>query len=135
MSAGALLSMRAIAKRFGATQALRGVDLDVRAGEVMALIGENGAGKSTLTKILAGALLPDAGEVAFAGAPFRSRSPHEARAAGIAMIACLRPSLLATFASASPRISARSCRASRTSCAMSVRRLETLTDRPRTSVS
>jgi ribose transport system ATP-binding protein len=81
-----LLAMTGIAKRFGATQALRDVSLDVRAGECMALIGENGAGKSTLMKVLAGAYQPDAGTIEFAGRPFQPRSPHEARRAGVAMI-------------------------------------------------
>ena len=81
-----LLRMRGISKRFGATQALRSVSLDVAAGEVMALIGENGAGKSTLMKVLAGAHRPDDGEITFAGKPFHPTTPHEARTAGVAMI-------------------------------------------------
>ena len=81
-----LLAMHGIAKRFGATQALRNVSLEVRAGECMALIGENGAGKSTLMKVLAGAHAPDSGAIEFAGRPFLPGSPHEARQAGVAMI-------------------------------------------------
>ena len=84
--ASPLLAMHGIAKRFGATQALRNVSLEVRAGECMALIGENGAGKSTLMKVLAGAHTPDAGSIEFAGRPFLPGSPHEARQAGVAMI-------------------------------------------------
>ena len=84
--ASPLLAMRGIAKRFGATQALRNVSLEVRAGECMALIGENGAGKSTLMKVLAGAHAPDAGTIEFVGRPFAPGSPHEARRAGVAMI-------------------------------------------------
>ena len=53
--------LTAISKRFGATQALDGVSLDLRPGEIHALVGENGAGKSTLVKILAGVHQPDAG--------------------------------------------------------------------------
>jgi ribose transport system ATP-binding protein len=57
----ALLEMRGIAKRFGATVALDRVDLSVGAGEICGLVGENGAGKSTLMGILAGAIQPDEG--------------------------------------------------------------------------
>ena len=61
--AAGLLEMRGISKRFGATRALRNVTLDVRRGEVLALIGENGAGKSTLMKIIAGVQTPTSGEI------------------------------------------------------------------------
>ncbi|MBL8828052.1 MAG: sugar ABC transporter ATP-binding protein [Planctomycetaceae bacterium] len=81
-----LLHMQRIEKRFGGTHALRGVSLEVHAGEVLALIGENGAGKSTLMKILSGALAPDAGTMQFAGAPYHPQGPHAARVAGVAMI-------------------------------------------------
>jgi ribose transport system ATP-binding protein len=78
--------MRGIAKRFGATTALAGVDLSVKSGEIHALIGENGAGKSTLTKILAGAERADSGEMALDGERYAPTSPIDARAAGVAMI-------------------------------------------------
>src|ERR1700722_7982849 len=78
--------MRGGARAFGATRALASVDLEARAGEVHAVVGENGSGKSTLMKILAGAIAPDAGEIALDGAPFRPRSPLEARAAGVAIV-------------------------------------------------
>jgi ribose transport system ATP-binding protein len=81
-----LLQMRAISKSFGATQALRDVSLEVRGGEVMALIGENGAGKSTLMKVLSGAHAPDSGTMELAGQPYAPRGPHAARLAGVAMI-------------------------------------------------
>jgi len=81
-----LLTMRDISKRFGATQALRGVSLDVRAGEVLALIGENGAGKSTLMKILSGAHAPDSGLIELAGQTYAPGNPLQARHAGMAMI-------------------------------------------------
>jgi ABC-type sugar transport system ATPase subunit len=86
MSTPPLLSMRGIEKSFPGVQALRGVDLDLAAGEVLALLGENGAGKSTLMKVLGGAHAADAGELLLDGRPVRFRSPHEARAAGIAVI-------------------------------------------------
>jgi len=80
------LRMEGIRKRFGPTLALRGVDLEVRDGQVLALVGENGAGKSTLMRILAGALAPDAGRMHLGGAPFSPASPRAARAAGVGMI-------------------------------------------------
>src|SRR5258708_33154964 len=82
---GPRFAMRGIRKAFGATLALDGVDLAVRAGEVCALVGQNGAGKSTLMGTLAGALAPDAGEVRLDAEPSRPRSPHDARRAGVAM--------------------------------------------------
>jgi ribose transport system ATP-binding protein len=73
-------------KRFGATVALDGVDLEVSAGEVLALVGENGAGKSTLMKVLSGAHAPDRGEMFLDRVPYRPRRPMDARRAGVAMI-------------------------------------------------
>jgi ABC-type sugar transport system ATPase subunit len=84
--AAPLLEMRGIVKSFPGVQALRGVDLDLTAGEVLALLGENGAGKSTLMKVLGGAHRPDAGTLRLDGQPIAFRSPQEARAAGIAVI-------------------------------------------------
>jgi ribose transport system ATP-binding protein len=75
-----------VSRAFGATKALVSVDFEARAGEVHALIGENGAGKSTLMKVLAGALTPDAGALALDGAPYRPRSPADARSAGVAIV-------------------------------------------------
>ena len=69
-----LLRIRGLAKRFGGTRALDGVDLDVRAGSVLALLGPNGAGKSTLIKVLAGVHQADAGSVTVAGHPLGSRA-------------------------------------------------------------
>jgi ribose transport system ATP-binding protein len=63
------LQVRGLAKRFGAIEALRGVDLDVAAGEVHGLLGANGSGKSTLIKILAGYHAPDAGSISVGGSP------------------------------------------------------------------
>jgi ribose transport system ATP-binding protein len=80
------LRLSGIEKAFGATRALRGVSLEVNAGEVHALIGENGAGKSTLMKILSGAYQPDAGRIELDEQPFDPRDPLHARQCGIAMI-------------------------------------------------
>ena len=82
----ALLRMERVGKRFGAVQALSGVDLAVSAGEVHALLGENGAGKSTLMKVLSGAVLPDSGNMTLAGTPFSPGRPRDAANAGVAMI-------------------------------------------------
>ena len=81
-----LLTMSNISKRFGATQALRDVSLNVRSGHVLALIGENGAGKSTLMKVLSGAHAADSGVMQFAGKPYAPQGPHDARQAGVSMI-------------------------------------------------
>ena len=75
-----------IGKSFGVVQALSDVDLEVRPGEVVGLVGENGAGKSTLMRILAGVQQPSAGELRRDGELLRLRSPREAAAAGIAMV-------------------------------------------------
>ncbi len=80
------LQMRGIHKRFGATYALRGVDLSIARGEVHALVGENGAGKSTLMKVLSGAHTPDAGEMWLDGERYLPRHPLDARRRGVAMI-------------------------------------------------
>src|SRR5947209_2532235 len=81
-----LLAMRGIAKHFGGVQALRGVDFDLRRGEVHALLGENGAGKTTLMNILSGVIEPDEGAIEVEGKPVRFASPREAQASGIATI-------------------------------------------------
>jgi D-xylose transport system ATP-binding protein len=78
-----LLETRGIVKNFGAVQALRGVDFEARAGEVTALIGDNGAGKSTLIKCIAGAYIPDAGEILLGGVPQHFHTPSDATRAGI----------------------------------------------------
>ena len=81
-----VLKMEGVCKRFGATQALRNVELEARSGEVLALIGENGAGKSTLMKILSGAHEPDAGRMTFLGKPYSPSGAQQARLSGVAMI-------------------------------------------------
>jgi ABC-type sugar transport system ATPase subunit len=83
---GVALQLIGISKRFGAIQALDAVDLDVRAGEVHALVGENGAGKSTLINILAGTIQPDAGRIVLAGRDARFRTRYESAKAGIAAV-------------------------------------------------
>lgn len=81
-----MLTLAGIRKRFGPTVALDGVDLDLRPGEVHALIGENGAGKSTLMNVLAGSLRADAGEMTLRGAPYAPSGPLDARRSGVALI-------------------------------------------------
>lgn len=81
-----LLEMRGITKSFPGVRALQEVSLDVRAGEVHALVGENGAGKSTLMRILGGVYQRDAGEILLHGRPVEIRSPLEARTHGISII-------------------------------------------------
>jgi len=78
-----VLRARGLVKRFGHVTALDGADFDLRAGEILAVIGDNGAGKSTLIKALSGALVPDAGEIRLDGRPVHFRSPMDARRAGI----------------------------------------------------
>jgi ABC-type sugar transport system ATPase subunit len=80
---GPLLRARAIDKSFGAVQALKGVDFEVRPGEVVALIGDNGAGKSTLINVITGVFPPDSGEIVFEGERVEFASPHDARERGI----------------------------------------------------
>jgi ribose transport system ATP-binding protein len=86
MSEAAFLEISGLQKRFGATLALDDVDLNVRRGEVHAIIGENGAGKSTLMNILAASLRPDAGSITFQGLGYRPAGPLEARQRGVAHI-------------------------------------------------
>jgi simple sugar transport system ATP-binding protein len=80
------LALREITKRYPGVVANDGVSLDVAAGEIHAILGENGAGKSTLVKIIAGAVAPDAGSVAFDGRPVVGADPAGARALGVAMV-------------------------------------------------
>jgi simple sugar transport system ATP-binding protein len=82
----ALVEVRGLTKRFGDFLANDHIDLDIRQGEIHALLGENGAGKSTLVKMLYGLLQPSEGEIVWRGAPIRMRSPDEARARGVGMV-------------------------------------------------
>ena len=81
-----LLQMRSVRKRFGEVLVLDGVDLDLHAGEVHALVGENGAGKSTLMRIAAGIHAPDEGAMEFCGRAYAPQSPADGLRAGIAMV-------------------------------------------------
>jgi len=81
-----LLELRELAKSFGGARALRGVDFDLHAGEVHALLGENGAGKSTLIKIVTGAHQPDRGTIRIAGETVTHLTPARAHGLGIACI-------------------------------------------------
>lgn len=75
-----------IRKSFGAVEALRGVNLRIRPGEVVGLVGDNGAGKSTLMKMLAGAEIPDSGQILVDGEPLPLTGPRAARTHGIEMV-------------------------------------------------
>lgn len=78
--------LRSVSKAFGETIALSDVSLDLRAGEVHALLGENGAGKTTLMKVLYGLTQPDSGQIEADGVKLKIASPRDARAAGIGMV-------------------------------------------------
>lgn len=78
-----IMQARGIVKRYGQVTALDGTDFELRAGEILAVIGDNGAGKSSLIKALSGATVPDEGELLLDGKPVRFRSPIDARRAGI----------------------------------------------------
>lgn len=81
-----LLKMDGIEKSYGAIRALRGVDLTLGHGEVLALVGDNAAGKSTLMKVLSGAVLPDRGRIYLDGTSVAFRDPQDARQLGIEMV-------------------------------------------------
>jgi fructose transport system ATP-binding protein len=78
-----ILQARGLVKRYGRVTAMDHADFDLLPGEILAVIGDNGAGKSTLIKALAGAVIPDVGEIRLAGQPIHFKSPMEARDAGI----------------------------------------------------
>jgi len=82
----AILKMRKIDKRFPGVHALRGVDFDLRGGEIHALVGENGAGKSTLMKVLVGIDHKDAGTIEFLGRPYEPKSPRHALEMGLGIV-------------------------------------------------
>ncbi|SIQ03289.1 nucleoside ABC transporter ATP-binding protein [Rhizobium sp. RU20A] len=84
--AGLLLAVENVTKLFGSFAACNGINLDIRPGEIHALLGENGAGKSTLVKMLFGVLAPTSGEIRWQGQPVRIGSPGAARKLGIGMV-------------------------------------------------
>ncbi|WP_322619980.1 ATP-binding cassette domain-containing protein [Streptomyces acidicola] len=81
-----VLALRGISKRFGGVQALLDVELQLRAGEVVALAGDNGAGKSTLIKVISGVGPADRGVIEWEGRPVHIKRPHDAQALGIATV-------------------------------------------------
>ena len=81
-----VLEMRGISKSFGHVEAVKDVDLELRRGEILGLVGDNGAGKSTLMKVLSGLYAPDEGEIWVEGQQVTLRSPQDARPYGIEMI-------------------------------------------------
>jgi D-xylose transport system ATP-binding protein len=84
--AGPLLALKGTSKSFGAVEALKNVDLELRPGEVVGLVGDNGAGKSTLIKAIAGVQPADRGEAYFEGKPVTLTSPQAATRLGIATV-------------------------------------------------
>ena len=78
-----VMEARGLVKRYGQVVALDGVDFELRAGEIMAVIGDNGAGKSSLIKALSGAIIPDEGEIKLDGRQIHFKSPIDARREGI----------------------------------------------------
>ncbi len=83
---GALLTLKGVSKRFGPVEALSDVNFEVRAGEVVALVGDNGAGKSTLVKAIAGIHEASSGQVLFEGQPVKITNPTDATKLGIATV-------------------------------------------------
>ena len=81
-----LLSLRQIRKSFGPTEVLHGIDLDIYAGEVVALLGENGAGKSTVSNVIAGTLAPSSGDMTWMGQAYAPSNPRAAIDTGVGLI-------------------------------------------------
>ena len=83
MSSAPVLEARGLVKKYGNVTAINGADFELREGEVLAVIGDNGAGKTSLIKALAGAVVPDSGEILMNGTPVSFKNTRDARAAGI----------------------------------------------------
>ena len=83
MSHTIVMQAKGLVKRYGQVTALDGADFELRAGEILAVIGDNGAGKSSLIKALSGATIPDEGEIVLDGKPIQFKSPIDARRVGI----------------------------------------------------
>jgi D-xylose transport system ATP-binding protein len=81
-----MFAVRGVSKRYGAVRALDEVDLDLSAGEVVALVGDNGAGKSTLIKVISGAVSADEGRLERDGLAVQINNPHQARSLGISTV-------------------------------------------------
>lgn len=78
-----VMQAKGLVKRYGQVTALDGADFELRAGEILAVIGDNGAGKSSLIKCLSGATIPDEGEIQLDGKVIHFKSPIDARLSGI----------------------------------------------------
>src|ERR1700754_4074331 len=81
-----MFAVREVSKRYGAVRALDAVNLDLSAGEVVALVGDNGAGKSTLIKVISGVVAADEGRLERDGEPVQINNPHHARSLGISTV-------------------------------------------------
>ncbi|MEU2771504.1 ATP-binding cassette domain-containing protein [Streptomyces sp. NPDC007162] len=81
-----LLALHGVCRRFGVVEVLRDIELEIHAGEVLALLGDNGAGKSTLVKVISGVAPADRGSIEWEGRPVHIRRPQEARDLGIATV-------------------------------------------------
>jgi len=97
-----LLQLDGVTKKFGAIEALRGIDMHISRGEVVALLGDNGAGKSTLVKIISGGMRANSGTITFDGQVRNFASPSEAKAAGIETVyqdlsLCINADVVANF--------------------------------------
>lgn len=81
-----MLALRGVCRRFGAVEVLKDVELEIHAGQVVALLGDNGAGKSTLVKVISGVAPADRGVIEWEGRSVHIRRPHDARDLGIATV-------------------------------------------------